>query len=138
MPKVHGTESLFLSRREADALFEQFWAAYPRKVGKDAARKAWDKRRPSEVLARQMLDALEQQKRTRQWTRDGGQYIPHPTTWLNQGRWQDEVAPTSAPATRVGFNGYLWPCPHANPRCANTRSCCFKQDQERAAREVRP
>jgi hypothetical protein len=38
-----------------------------------------------------MLSAVEAQKQTDQWTKDGGQYIPHPSTWLNQGRWEDET-----------------------------------------------
>ena len=43
-----------------------------------------------------MIDAVEKQKKTDQWTRDGGQYIPHPATWLNQRRWEDEI-PVNAP-----------------------------------------
>ena len=73
--------------------FEEFWQAYPRKVGKSAAQKAFSKIGESlDVL----LSALEQQKRSDQWTRDGGRYIPNPATWLNQGRWQDEVSPPAA------------------------------------------
>lgn len=68
--------------------FDAFWLAYPKKVGKDAARKAFEKVKvPLETL----LSAIEQQKRSRQWQEAGGQYIPNPTTWLNQGRWQDEL-----------------------------------------------
>lgn len=71
--------------------FERFWLAYPKKVGKDAARKAFDKRKPDEGLLAAMLSTLAVQVNSQQWTRDGGQFIPHPATWLNQGRWQDEV-----------------------------------------------
>lgn len=42
---------------------------------------------PLEVL----LKALEEQKKSLQWTKDGGQFVPHPTTWLNQERWEDEI-----------------------------------------------
>ena len=70
--------------------FARFWDAYPRKTGKGAARasyeKALGKTDPETILA-----ALEAQKKSPQWCRDGGQYIPHPATWLNQERWQDEV-----------------------------------------------
>ena len=38
-----------------------------------------------------MIRAVEAQKNTPQWVRDGGQYIPHPSTWLNQERWRDEL-----------------------------------------------
>lgn len=78
--------------RTSDNNFDRFWQAYPRKVGKGAAQKAFSKiREPLDVL----LAALEQQKYGDQWTRDGGRYIPNPATWLNQERWQDEVSPPS-------------------------------------------
>ena len=71
--------------------FDEFWAAYPRKVGKDAAAKAFAKRRVGVGLLAQMLAALSTQKTGEQWRKDGGQFIPHPATWLNEGRWQDET-----------------------------------------------
>lgn len=70
--------------------FDQFWAAYPRKVGKDAAAKAFARRRIDGALLTTVLLALSRQALSPQWTRDGGQFIPHPATWLTQGRWQDE------------------------------------------------
>lgn len=70
--------------------FARFWDAYPQKTGKGAARASYEralyKTDPETILA-----ALEAQKKSPQWCRDGGQYIPHPATWLNQERWQDEV-----------------------------------------------
>ena len=42
---------------------------------------------PNEVL----LYAIALQKNSQQWKKDNGQYIPNPATWLNQGRWEDEV-----------------------------------------------
>lgn len=74
-----------------DALFESFWKAYPRKVGKDEARKAFDKRKPTPELLNALLAAIEVQRQSLPWLKDGGQFIPHPATWLNQGRWQDEI-----------------------------------------------
>lgn len=76
-----------------DVRFETFWSAYPRKVGKDAARKAFGKRKPDEALLRVMLEAVAVQAQSPTWTKDGGQFIPHPSTWLNEGRWQDESGP---------------------------------------------
>ena len=38
-----------------------------------------------------LIDAVEQQKTSFQWQKDGGRYIPNPATWLNQGRWEDEL-----------------------------------------------
>ena len=69
--------------------FEEFWTEYPRKVAKDKARESFIKARRSGVSLSTMLDSLFAQKRSPQWTRDGGQFIPHPTTWLNQHRWND-------------------------------------------------
>lgn len=70
--------------------FSVFWKAYPRKVGKEAAKKAFLKLKVTDSQLEAMLAAIEAQKRCSQWRRDGGQYIPHPATWLNQGRWEDE------------------------------------------------
>jgi len=70
--------------------FDEFWKAYPNKVGKDAARKAFDKRKVTQELLSQMLSAIAMQRQSKKWTDDGGRYIPHPSTWLNEGRWMDE------------------------------------------------
>lgn len=68
--------------------FDRFWEAYPKKVGKEAARKSFAKvKAPIDT----MLAAVDAQKRSAQWQKDNGQYIPNPATWLNQGRWEDEV-----------------------------------------------
>lgn len=75
----------------ADALFEKFWSAYPSKVAKDAARKAFAKRDPDAELVARMLAAIEAQRASVRWTKDGGQYIPNPATWLNGGCWQDGI-----------------------------------------------
>lgn len=69
--------------------FDRFWAAYPRRVGKGKARKAFEKAIKTTTLAA-MLDALAWQRNQPQWVKDGGEYVPHPTTWLNQERWADE------------------------------------------------
>jgi uncharacterized protein YdaU (DUF1376 family) len=69
--------------------FDMFWEAYPRKVGKKAARRAWDKAKDRPPIEK-VLEAIERHKNSEQWVRENGQFIPHPTTWLNQGRWSDE------------------------------------------------
>lgn len=79
--------------------FEDFWNAYPRKVGKQAALKTWSKLRPSAELTKAIIAAVEYQRTCPQWQKDGGQYIPNPATWLNQGRWEDDL---SAPA-KAGY-----------------------------------
>lgn len=71
--------------------FDLFWQAYPRKTGKAYAKKCFDKLKPSAELTERMIKAIEEQKRSLEWKRDNGQYIPNPSTWLNQGRWDDEL-----------------------------------------------
>jgi hypothetical protein len=73
-------------------MFNKFWGEYPKKVGKDAAQKAFVKRKPTDELVLEMIKALSVQKQSDQWMQDGGKFIPNPATWLNQGRWMDELA----------------------------------------------
>lgn len=77
--------------------FEAFWQAYPRKVGKDAAFRVWRRKRHELPPPEELAAILARQGRCGQWQRDGGQYIPHPATWLNQGRWQDEIEGQTGP-----------------------------------------
>lgn len=70
--------------------FLDFWEWYPKKVGKDAAYKAWIKLKPDYDL---VVNALLWQRQSKQWQAEDGKYIPNPATYLNQGRWKDE-APT--------------------------------------------
>lgn len=70
--------------------FDQFWAEYPRHVGKKDAQKAWTKIRPTPALLLKILEAVRWQKTTPQWLRDGGDYIPYAGTWLRGERWDDE------------------------------------------------
>jgi predicted phage replisome organizer len=79
------------SAEPKDGRFDEFWTAYPKKVGKAAAKKAYAKIKPTAELHEQMLRAIDTAKRSDQWQRDNGQYIPHPTTWLNRGGWDDEL-----------------------------------------------
>ena len=76
-------------KAQQDADFAAFWEAYPKKVGKKAARKAWDKAKDRPDIDT-ILVALAVWTQTEQWTKDSGQFIPNPTTWINQGRWDDE------------------------------------------------
>ncbi len=70
--------------------FNTFWEAYPKKIGKVASEKSFKKLKPSSELLNKMLETIEVFKKSDQWNKDGGQFIPNPATWLNQGRWDDE------------------------------------------------
>jgi len=86
----------YISIKRAERFFERFWQVYPRKVGKEAAKRKFLNllHRLTEtqafILVKKMLDAIEVQSQSKQWS--DSTFIPHPTTWLNQGRWEDESA----------------------------------------------
>lgn len=69
--------------------FENFYTAYPRKVAKSTALRAWQKLCPDTELADLIIAKVLHQTRAPQWLGDGGKFIPHPATYLNQRRWED-------------------------------------------------
>jgi len=71
--------------------FDQFWLSYPRKTGKHLARKIWKGISGDKALVDSIIQAVQRQRRSTDWTKDNGAYIPHASTWLNQRRWEDEV-----------------------------------------------
>jgi hypothetical protein len=73
--------------------FQRFWTAYPNPKNKAEAFKAWQKLRPDEALILVVLQAIEKQKQTFEWKKNGGQFIPYPASWLNGRRWEDELRP---------------------------------------------
>lgn len=72
--------------------FDRFWSGYPRKVDKDKARRAWKRLKVTDALLETILAGLERDKRSPQWVKDSGQFIPYPATWLNNRRWEAEAA----------------------------------------------
>ena len=90
------------TKRERDNVregFDEFWQVYPKKVSKAQAEKAWEKIAPDECLLRVIVAAVEGSKTLDQWQCDNGQFVPHPATWLNGRRWEDELP---APVTPTG------------------------------------
>lgn len=74
-----------------DADFEEFYAAYPRHVGKEASRRAFVKAVKNKAKA---SDIVEGARRYAAATAAAGtetRYIAHPATWLNAGRWSDDM-----------------------------------------------
>lgn len=74
--------------------FDTFWTYWPKKVNKESARKAWAKISPDERLLETMISSILAFQKTEGWTKDSGRYIPHPATWLNNRRWEDEIPKT--------------------------------------------
>jgi hypothetical protein len=71
--------------------FEPLWVEYPKKAAKDAAAKAFARLAPDDALLARMMAAVRQQKRSEQWTKDGGAFVPNCSTWINGRRWEDEL-----------------------------------------------
>lgn len=74
-------------------LFEQWWAHYPKPVSKRAALTEWMaiKPTPDDAFTARCIEAVEEQKRTANWIKDGGKWIPDPERWLKKGRWDDRA-----------------------------------------------
>lgn len=90
---------------QADAEFAEFYAAYPRKVAPDAGLKAWGQVRAAGASAAEIMAGLAVHKFS-----DDPQFIPHPATWLRQGRWKDRPslrvvpsAPRPAAGNKLGW-----------------------------------
>ena len=68
--------------------FDMFWKEYPRKKGKGEARKKFAKAL-TKTSFETIMDALARVKKSKQWNKDGVDFVPYPATWLNQERWDD-------------------------------------------------
>ena len=84
--------------------FNEFYSKYPKKVKKQEVKKWFNKNRPSNELFSSMMNSLEQFRASKDWQKDGGQFIPYPSTWLNQKRWEDE---TEKPQKDEWLEGWL-------------------------------
>jgi hypothetical protein len=73
-----------------DQGFLAFWAIYPRRVAKAAARKAWGHLKPSPALLATIIADVTRKRSSTQWCRENGQFVPYPATYINGRRWEDE------------------------------------------------
>lgn len=107
-PKARGKRSAY-----KPDWFDALWKIYPKKNARLTAQKKWDVLKPDRETCRAILAGLERDKRSEQWQRDGGKYIPMLSTWLNQRRWEDQgvdmsqlpTPPESGPRTVWGEDG---------------------------------
>ena len=100
--------------------FMEFWKVYPRRTGKDAALKSWKVKTPP---LDKCLSTLAWQIKSSQWTKDDGQFIPMPATWINQGRWNDIPAGHDIVNCSVcGIEGALPHGAHGTPMCRKCKS----------------
>ncbi len=71
--------------------FDKFWRNYPKKAGRKQAFDAFMKLSPDSELLRKMIDVMDLQKKSEQWQRENGRYIPNPSNWIEGRRWEDET-----------------------------------------------
>ena len=76
---------------EREQYFERFWKEYPKKIAKANAKKSFIKKCNNEETFNSIMNGLAKQKKSPDWIKDNGKFIPHPTTWLNGERWNDEM-----------------------------------------------
>ena len=89
--------------RVVDPDFADFWKVYPKKVAKRDALKAWRQVAAERPPLGEILDKLEELKVAHAWTKDDGQFVPHPASWLRDGGWDDEPGVgTRSPANDRG------------------------------------
>lgn len=81
--------------------FNTFWKEYPKKVSKENARKWFIKNKPSDELFNKMIKSLKRFKELDDWKKQNGKYIPYPSTWLNQKRWEDEFETDEEKINRI-------------------------------------
>lgn len=109
---------------EPPVSFADFWELYPRKIGKGAAEKSWKvaiKREDPVVILARLHERVEWWRRAR----TEKQFIPHPATWLNQKRWDDELDPIRrSAASQTG--------------AAEERAVRMRDEAEQAIDEGRP
>jgi len=77
--------------------FIKFWDHYPRKVAKKDAAKAFAKLNPDPELLELIITKIDKSKLTDAWTKQNGEFIPYPATWLNSCRWEDQEPQTQQP-----------------------------------------
>ena len=75
--------------------FDDWYKNYPKKKSRGSAEKAWKALKPSPGLQLLMKKGLEQARMSSDWTKDGGQYIPHPATWIRARGWEDDFTPVA-------------------------------------------
>ena len=71
--------------------FEMFYSAYPKKRAREDALKAWGQGHIQPDDLKKLLPAIAAQKKTEDWRKDKGKYIPLPASWIRGKRWNDEL-----------------------------------------------
>ena len=75
--------------------FDEFWTIYPRKANKKKAQEAWKKVKADDID--NIIADVKYMAKSKDWTKEDGKYIPHPTTYINGERWKDNEQPAKQP-----------------------------------------
>lgn len=78
-------------RVPAQDSFDRFYSIYPKKKNRGDAEKAWKQLKPDALLVDRIVSAVERASKSKDWAKDGGQYIPYPASWLRAKGWEDEI-----------------------------------------------
>ena len=74
---------------KGEEMFEKFWKEYPNQVSRGDAEKIWKSMKVTEELFPEIITGLLRAKKSAQWTKESGQYIPHASRWLRSKGWLD-------------------------------------------------
>lgn len=101
-PNIINNKQLNITTEKYIVHFDQFWNVYPKKINKKEAQDIWTKKNLDSIAQIIINHIIERTAKDRQWQNE--QYIPHPTTFLANEKWNDEFAPiqTSSPAIPFG------------------------------------
>lgn len=88
-------------RKAVDNGFEALWAIYPRKAAKAVTEKAYAKLAPNADLQAVLLAAVATQATWSKWRENGGEFVPHLSTWLNGRRWEDQAPAVAAEGSKA-------------------------------------
>ena len=87
--------------------FTLFWDAYPKKINREGAWDAWKALNPAPDVADQIMGALDEWKKSSQWTDEGGRYIPDAVNFLSKGYWQSPAPSPQKDKMPKGASGQL-------------------------------
>lgn len=93
-----------LDKTKLNNSFNIFWSAYPKKKSRGQAERTFIKINPDEKLLSIMLSTIEKAKKSATWSKENGQFIPYPATWLNAKGWEDEYSEVELNGTHQGSN----------------------------------
>lgn len=133
-----------LPPKDRQEAFERFYLAYPNKKSRKNAERAWDKLKPTPALVAEIMDGLRRAIDSVEWAKGGGEYIPHPATFLNGENWKDEFkakppgatnqTPGASSSTARSMRGHYGQARDSdNSAVAKTRRACERWAAEQAS-----